>query len=140
VSIAKGIAVFASVLVSVACDALPNPQEEAQRDQAIAKLEDRVSQLDAKESQLDQRQAAIVDRQANTTGEWILWYQVGGMNPTYPTAQSAFSSKEQCLDAAHAWQIPKQQVDSWDPYVIRNKDGEYIYRCLPNGINPMQRH
>jgi len=122
------------ILVLTSCDSLPNPAKEAQRDKAIAKLEDRVSQLE--------RQAALVPSQSNarTTGDWIMWYQEEGINAGYPQAQSAYSSKENCLAAAGQWTIPNGKLAANDPVIIRNKSQGIILRCLPTGIDPIQRH
>lgn len=131
---AKVFTVFGLILVLTSCDALPNPEKETQRDQVIAKLENRVSQLE--------RQTAFVPSQAKarTTGDWIIWYQEEGLNAGYPRAQSAYSSKEDCLAAAGQWTIPNGKRASYDPVIIRNKSDGIILRCLPTGIDPIQRH
>jgi hypothetical protein len=127
--------ILVCVIALCSCDSVPNAQEEAN-----AKLVQRLSQLENRIAQLEQRKSQMLDRQPKTTGDWVLWYQAEGINAGYPAAQTAFSTKEACLESAAQWSVPKGEVVSRDPYIIRNKSGGIIYRCLPQGINPLQRN
>jgi hypothetical protein len=137
------IAMFHSVFVVLAlsaclsaCD-LPAEQQRAQT--AESKLDQKFIQLESRVENLQHTQVKLAESQQSQNGDWVLWSQAEGINAGYPVAQSAFPTKEACLESASQWSIPGGQVVSRDPYIIRNKSGGWIYRCLPHGTDPLAR-
>jgi hypothetical protein len=113
------------------CDVAPN--QDSQKTKAFAE------QLSAQLNQLENRLSKVEAITANA-GNWTLWYQPEqGFNTPYPVAQSAFPTKEACLESAYQYSVTGGAVTSRDPYVIQTKTVRFIYRCLPNGIDPYMR-
>jgi hypothetical protein len=71
----------------------------------------------------------------------VLWQSQqdlhNAFNSGYPTAQSAYATKELCVQASQGWSIPEEKVIAMDPYIIENKAYRVTYRCLPTGIKPI---
>jgi hypothetical protein len=114
-----------------------DPQDAA----ALTALETHLGQV---ESQLKEVESQLEELKASTSsGDWVLWVSWQNIHNSFnlalPTAQSAFSTKSECLASADAYSFTtgKTAVVSTDPYIIRNGATEYTYRCLPRGVKPL---
>jgi hypothetical protein len=77
----------------------------------------------------------------------VLWVQNPG---AYPRASSYYSSKEECAQTAAAWTFPDDKSAKQigiDPWVtqINKKDqfgqpAQLVVSCLPQGVQPYERH
>lgn len=107
------------------------PQPDSQTNAQISAMQAQLRQIQTQLAQLEKSQAS---------GEWVLWlsqvdrHSFGG---GYPTAQSAYPTKESCLSAASGWSLPDGKVIATDPYIIQNNSYELTYRCLPIGVKPI---
>lgn len=72
---------------------------------------------------------------------WEAYWQLADtFNGKPPTAEGAYPSKRECLDAAHAWPNPDGgALISEDPVVFQSKKFNVTLRCLPKGVEPFKR-
>jgi hypothetical protein len=113
------------------CNLVPN--QDSQQTKALTE------QLSARLNQVESRLSKVEATTANA-GNWTLWYQTESQGfANRPVAQSAFPTKEACLESAYQYSVTGGEVTSRDPYVIQTKTARFIYRCLPYGINPLAR-
>jgi len=115
------------------CAQQPDP-ELAQNAAALANVQSQLAQVESQLKQLQDNTSA---------GDWVLWASWGNLHNSlsfgWPTAQSAYPTKESCLAAAGNYTFTKGKtiLVSTDPYMIRNGSVEYTYRCLPRGVKPL---
>jgi hypothetical protein len=114
------------------------PQGDTQTAQSIAQLSERFGRVEARMSKLETAPAAGVDE------VWVLWHAETNLktalNGLWPTAESAYPTKEGCLAAGALWSLPDGKQLSTDPVVVENKEWRMTVRCLPKGVDPIQRH
>lgn len=130
----KSVCAWASlaiVLLAVMLDSC-TPQSDPQNSTKLVAIQVQLKQIESRLTQLEN---------SNSSSEWVLWLSQENrrypLNSGYPTAQSAYPTKESCLKAASGWSLPDGNVIAVDPYIIQNTRYQLTYRCLPIGVKPI---
>ena len=113
-----------------------SPQTDSQTAQAVSRLSERFDQLDARIARLEATPAS--------GDPWIMWHAEtnlkNALNGTWPTAEAGYPTKQDCLSDAGRWSLPNGQQVGNDPVIWENKEWRMTLRCLPKGVDPIQRH
>lgn len=131
-------AVATEMILLGGCTQQPDPQSAA----GLAAIQTQLTQVQGKLDQVESQVSQLTSSSASS-GDWVLWASWDNLHNSlsfgWPTAQSAYSTKESCLAQAadHSFTHGKTTVVSLDPYIIQNGTEEWTYRCLPKGIKPL---
>lgn len=115
-----------SVVPLGACSQQPSPRQT----KSLVAMRAEVSQLKAKLAAM---------RNQTPQQEWVLWHSRtshNGLVSSGTAPQSAYATKDECLQAAHAWSLPGSRVLSLDPYIFEKAGVRWTYSCLPRDVTP----